>query len=219
MFLPDHPINRLKRAKSPAVTARPEEGTYFHHIQDHLPGFFHDPSAMFDPFVSPSLFFHNPGLLIPSSYSISGEEAAALEALANPDAQHMPPPKTPRKSRLVFPPRSSTLKLPETLLLYESPPPPPPDSLGRKKRKKKWGNSLEHQAQELGEMMQRSIEKVELKERSKWDDDVVNLEGELERRVQVKEVGEEKMTFELSEEGERCVEDWLEERTGYQQYY
>lgn len=215
MFLPDHPINKFRKGKGPVMTARPQEGTYLSHIQDSLAALFDSPSALFDPFTSPSLFFHNPGLLIPSSYSISGEEAAVLEALTNPDAKHMPPLKIPRKSHMVFPPRKSTLKIPETLLLYDSAPVPPLDITGRRKRKKKWGNSLEHQAQELAEMMQRSMEKGELKTRSQWDDDIGSWEDEVQRRVQLKDVGEEDQSMGLSEEGETCIEEWLEEHVGY----
>ncbi|KAM5382713.1 hypothetical protein ACJZ2D_002296 [Fusarium nematophilum] len=213
MFFPDHPVNRpVKRAKSSGLFHRPEEGTYFYYLQEQLPLYFHSPAAMFDPFVSPSLFFHNPGLRIPSSYNMSEDEAAALEALTNPNAEPPVLLKTPRKSRLVFPPRKSTLKIPETLLLYDCLPPPPPDKRGRQGRAKPRGNCLEFQAQEMAEMMQRSIEKVELKERGLWDEDIDSWDDEASRRVKVREAGEERKTLGLSEKGEQFVEDWLAER-------
>ena len=87
-----------------------------HYLQEHLPVFFQSTNDLFDPFASPSLFFHNPGLNIPSSYNMSEDDAAWIEALTNPDAAPAVPEKAPRKSRLVFPPRKSTLKIPEALL-------------------------------------------------------------------------------------------------------
>ncbi|KAF4984256.1 hypothetical protein FDECE_17130 [Fusarium decemcellulare] len=215
MFFPDHPANRaVKRSKNPMLIYRPQEGTYVHYLQQHLPVYFQSPSDMFDPFVSPSLFFHNPGLRIPSSYTRSEDESAALEVLINPDAAPLTQIKTPRKSRLVFPPRKSTLKVPETLLLYDALPAPPPDKAGRRKRAKPRGNSLELQAQELAEMMQRSIEKVELKERSQWDEDIDSWEDEPARRVKVREAGEERQMLEMGDQGQEFIEEWLAERVG-----
>ncbi|KAH6981325.1 hypothetical protein BKA56DRAFT_587072 [Ilyonectria sp. MPI-CAGE-AT-0026] len=212
MFLPDHPINRpSKRAKNPAARPTPLEGTHLHRLQELLPDLFRSPEDMFDPFVSPSTFFHNPGILIPESYSISGEEAAALEALVNPDSA-LQEPKVPRKSHLMFPPRASTLKIPESLLLYDSPTVAPSAKQGRRKVSTGRGNTMESQALELVELMRRSIEKVELKERSKWDDEVASWDDETERRVQALEVGDEGETLELNKVGEEAIQDWLADR-------
>jgi hypothetical protein len=214
MFFPDHPVNHPgKYARNPKAYYRPLEGTYIHHLQQNLPTFFQSTADLFDVFVSPCLFFHNPGVKVPSSYHLSEEESAAIEALTNPYAEVDPPMKTPRRSRLVFPPRQSTLKLPETLLLYDLLPTPPPTNMpGRSRIGRQWGNSLEMQAKELAEMMQTSIAKIELKERGLWDDEISIWENEQTRRVKVKRAGEESRTMEMGERGEQLVEEWLTER-------
>ncbi|KAH6887560.1 hypothetical protein B0T10DRAFT_72979 [Thelonectria olida] len=212
MFLPDHQTNRpSKRAKNPGPRRRQVEGSHFYRLQELLPYLFRSPVDMFDPFVSPSLFFHNPGLLVPESYVMSAAETAALEALVNPEsimAEHV---KVPRKSHLVFPPRQSTQKIPEALFLYDSPV-VPPSQPGRRRLAIGRGNTMESQAVEIVELMRRSIEKVELKEREKWDDDLDMWEHEGERRVQVRSVGEEMSSLELNAKGEARVEEWLSGR-------
>ncbi|RSL62150.1 hypothetical protein CEP53_004873 [Fusarium sp. AF-6] len=212
MFLPDHPVNRTTwRSKGTGFICKPPQGSaYMQYLQEHLPVFFQSPNDLFDPFASPSLFFHNPGLNIPSSYTMSEDDAAWIEAMTNPDAAPAAPEKAPRKSRLVFPPRNSTLKIPETLLLYDSP--ARSNKPERSKGAKPWGNCLEVQARELAEMMHRSIQVVELKERGLWDDEIDMWEDEGERRVKVEEAGEERGTLEMDEKGEEAVEEWLAER-------
>ncbi|KAF7545763.1 hypothetical protein G7Z17_g8931 [Cylindrodendrum hubeiense] len=213
MFLPDHPVNRpSKRAKNPTRPS-PPEGTHLHRLQELLPDLFRSPEDMFDVFVSPGMLFHNPGLLVPSSYRISGEEAAALEALVNPDSD-TPPPKIPRKSHLIFPPRTSTLKIPETLFLYDSPTVALTKKPGKRMLATSRGNTMESQALELVELMRRSLEKVELKERSKWDDELSGWDEETERRVQAVEIGDERETLELNKLGEEAIRDWLADRIG-----
>ncbi|KAF4452703.1 hypothetical protein F53441_4510 [Fusarium austroafricanum] len=214
MFFPDHPSNRSgKRIKATGSYYRPQEGTYMHYLQQNLPVFFQSTVDMFDVFASPSLFFHNPGVKTTSSYHMSEEESSAIEVLTNPDAEVDIQTKPPRKSRLVFPPRKSTLKIPETLLLYDMLPlPAPTNKPGRPSTGKQWGNSLELQARELGEMMRRSIETVELKERGLWDDEISIWENESHRRVKVRHAGEETGSLDMSEKGEALVEEWLMER-------
>ncbi|KAK7426596.1 hypothetical protein QQZ08_006926 [Neonectria magnoliae] len=212
MFLPDHPINQPpKRVKNPRPRPTLLEGTHLHHLQEMLPQFFKSPADLFDPFVSPALFFHNPGLLAPSSYSISGEEAAAIEALVNPDSM-LEQPKVPRKSHLIYPSRASTGKIPESLFLYDSPTVAPSGNGGKRKMAASRGNTMERQALELVELMRRSLEKVELKERSKWDDDISG--DEPNRRVQVMEVGDERESLELNEGSEEVIKNWLVDRIG-----
>ncbi|RGP60101.1 hypothetical protein FLONG3_11003 [Fusarium longipes] len=214
MFFPDHPVNRPgKYARNPSSYYRPLEGTYIHRLQQNLPTFFQSTADLFDVFASPSLFFHNPGVKIPSSYHLSEQESDAIEALTNPNAEVDPPMKTPRRSRLIFPPRKSTLKLPETLLLYDLLPMLPPANMpGRPRSRRQWGNSLEMQANELAEMMQSSIEKVELKDRGLWDDEITLLENEQSRRVNVRQAGEENRMMVMGERGEKLVQEWLTER-------
>ncbi|EWZ42760.1 hypothetical protein FOCG_02266 [Fusarium oxysporum f. sp. radicis-lycopersici 26381] len=214
MFFPDHPANRLgKHANNRTNYFKPREGTYVHYLQQNLPIFFQSTVDMFDVFASPSLFFHNPGIKVPSSYHMSEEESAAIEVLTNPNAEFDMKEKTPRMSRLVFPPRKSTLKIPEALLLYDTlPVPTATNRPGRPFSGKQWGNSLELQARELGEMMQRSIQMVEMKERGLWDADVSMWENEPRRRVKMEHAGEESEDMVMDEKGEKVVEEWLTER-------
>ncbi|KAM0502416.1 hypothetical protein ACHAP8_003956 [Fusarium lateritium] len=128
--------------------------------------------------------------------------------MTNPEGEVDPPLQAPRRSRLIFPPRKSTLKLPETLLLYDLLPVSPRTN----KPKFQWGNSLEKQAKELAEMMQSSIYKVELPERGLWDDDIAFWESEQAKRVNVERAGTESPTMEMGENGELLVEEWLTER-------
>lgn len=214
MFLPDHRINRpSKRTKSIIAPLRPAEGSYLHNLQEQMPELFDTPSNLFDPFASPSLFFHNPGVEVPESFILSASESAAIDALVSPDDAPTTPTKALRKAHYIFPPRKSTLKVPETLLLYNSAVSAPQTKSGRGRRAKAKGNSLGAQAGELAEMMRRSINKAELKERSRWDEEIDSWNEEAFRRVQVVELGEEKPSVEMDEAGEEAVREWLEERT------
>lgn len=210
MFLPDHRINKPsgKAKKNAMAPPRSAEGSHLHNLQDMLPDLFDAPGQMFDPFASPSLFFHGPGLLIPKSFIISSSDAAGIDALlAGQSAMSLVKP--PRRSHLVFPPRKSTLKIPNTLLLHDT------ANLVTEKQGKismRKGNSFETQAEELAEMMRRSVEKIELKMRSRWDDEMDGLEDEAERRVTVVDVGEERNDLALGNQGQDAIQDWLDEK-------
>ncbi|KAM0241625.1 hypothetical protein ACHAPO_001316 [Fusarium lateritium] len=209
MFLPDHPVNTSKEfVGNPKAHYKPPEGAYIHHLQNMLPTLFKSTADTFDVFASPSLFFHNPGINVPMSYHLTEAESLAIEIMTNPEGEVDPPLQAPRRSRLIFPPRKSTLKLPETLLLYDLLPVSPRTN----KPKFQWGNSLEKQAKELAEMMQSSIYKVELPERGLWDDDIAFWESEQAKRVNVERAGTESPTMEMGENGELLVEEWLTER-------
>ncbi|CRK11819.1 hypothetical protein BN1723_009513 [Verticillium longisporum] len=104
--------------------------------------------------------------------------------------------KVPRRSALVFPPRKSTLGIPSTLLVHDAAVVAAATTSSTAKRKttsvrrrKAKGNQFEAQAEELAGLMRRSMEKLELKERMKWDEDF-DAEGEMEARVKVVDVGD-----------------------------
>ncbi|EEY21790.1 conserved hypothetical protein [Verticillium alfalfae VaMs.102] len=78
-----------------------------------------------------------------------------------------------------------------------------------RKRKAK-GNQFEAQAQELAGLLRRSMEKLELKERMKWDEDF-DAEGEMEARVKVVDVGDGS-PHELGARGDAVVREWLKQR-------
>ncbi|UNI18089.1 hypothetical protein JDV02_004381 [Purpureocillium takamizusanense] len=217
MFLPDHRINKSpQRAGARArVTQEPTESFHIRRLREEMPGLFDRPSNLFDSFASPSLFFHSPGLHVPPSFTMSMDDIAAIDAMTSDEDEPTIPLKTPRKSHLIYPPRQSTLKIPETLLLYDSPPQITPSTTksGRpKKRPKASGNSLQSQAYELVALMRRSIDVVELKERSKWDEDLQDREHEKYRRVQVVHAGTETGITELGGNGQHMVLAWLRDR-------
>lgn len=216
MFLPDHPLNRKQS------TIRYTQGSPLEHLDKQLPTLFGSPEDLFDPFASPSLFFHNPGLLVPEEFGQSAvpaidEVSSFIEANTGAaDARPEPEPiKQPRKSHLIFPPRKSTLKIPETLLLHDSLPQSP---LKKRKSKPKAtktfsGNSFAAQSAELAELMRRSVEVVELKERSKWDDELEIRGDEAEKRIQVVEIGPESTTYEASQSTQSLIDTWIQHRT------
>lgn len=214
MFLPDHPVHKRKKATiKDALAARPlAEGARLEELSDAIPLLFREPSNLFDAFASPSLFFHNPGLHVPSSFDANSSPLSDVVSLmTGQETEQTPeaPPKPPRKSHLVFPPRISTLKIPETLLLYDRYHGPP--QKGRRSSKRR-GHTYATQAAELAELMRRSIDKVELKERSKWDDETDSWDGEARRRVQVEEIDEETDGFYPGKEAQERLMEWLEER-------
>ncbi|KAJ4155371.1 hypothetical protein LMH87_000622 [Akanthomyces muscarius] len=214
MFLPDHRINRpTTRGSKSIMPPQPREGSPLQFLQEQMPGLFGRPTHLFDAFASPSLLFHSPGLIVPRSFTMTVAEAAAIDAMVGKEADPAFAVKTPRKSRLVFPPRKSTLKLPEALLMYDSNPIPLTATGKPSKRKPKAaGNSFQAQAAELGELMRRSVEAVELKERVKWDDDIQDLAGEAERRVQMLDIGQGSLDHEMSAAGQEAALKWLKDR-------
>ncbi|KAM4063164.1 hypothetical protein HRG_010272 [Hirsutella rhossiliensis] len=214
MFLPDHRIN--KRAPSMMPAPELDEASHLRKLQGAMAGLFDKPSNLFDPFASPSLFFHSPGMLQPRSFSMSTEDAAMIDALTGDQDAPSAPPKAPRKSHLIFPPRKSTLKIPQTLLLHDASRQPPRSSKapknGQARRKAKAaGHSLAAQAEELAELMRRSVSVIEMKERCKWDEEVVE-DDQVQRRVQVVEVGPETGSIELNDGGQQTALEWLQDR-------
>ncbi|KAK1759582.1 hypothetical protein QBC47DRAFT_316158 [Echria macrotheca] len=238
-FLPDHPIHKAPRSKSTIPIPIPEpapqaDDDSLSDFRQSMPLLFGDPANIFDPFASPILFFHTSGMNVPADFTTTARSdfTRAVDILSqtpplSPDtdtSQETIHLKPPRKSHLVFPPRKSTLQIPETLLLHD---PPPPFS-GHTRRARKSSavrmNSFRHQAQELAHVMIRSVEMFELKDRMRWDhefEDPMARVEEAERRVRAVEVpmggeggGEGGHWGQLNEEGERVAMEWLRERIG-----
>lgn len=232
MFLPDHPVHRDKSlAATMTNLSLDDEGSYFNYLRRTMPTLFASPSHLFDPFASPSLFFHNPGLLVPEDFNtstLSKSLTSAIDALAESSSssdieedQVSPALKAPRKSYLGFPPRHSTLKIPEALLMYEQSASEAKANRrayrGRRgtsaSKKKPEINDFDSQAAELAGLMRRSVEKVELRDRKKWDVDYDD-DGEAARRVEVRNVGSDELDGELGQHGQNVAAAWLEERIG-----
>lgn len=217
MFLPHHRINN----PSPKSTKRifPHqlaEGSHLYRLRDEMPRLFDTPSSLFDPFASPCLFFHSPGLATPRSFSTSMDDAAAMDALmaGDDDDDDEGPPKMLRRMYLVFPPRGSELTIPETLLLHDSPPPLPTKKKGRPRlRAADLGHTFEAQANNLAEAMQRSIDIVETEARRAFGEDAHDIQTEGLRRVQVVDVGTETAGLELRDAAQQIALAWLQDRT------
>lgn len=132
----------------------------------------------------------------------------------------------PRKGYFAFPPRTSSLKIPETLLLHStSTASPPPEGQGRRRalarqeRQRKAENSFEAHALGLAHLMRKSVNRMELREKMMWDMDTGGLAGEAGRRVGVADIG---MVMRdgagrigecgLGDKGEEIALRWLEDR-------
>ncbi|KAJ0110087.1 hypothetical protein J7T55_014890 [Diaporthe amygdali] len=135
-------------------------------------------------------------------------------------------PKPPRKGYVTFPPRASSLKIPDTLLLHTTSPPTPsvPGSVqGQRRRLALWKklknaeNSFGTQALGLAGLMRRSVNLYELRERVKWDLEFNGWDTEALRRIQVQDVGEADRAaggFALGRQGEEVASRWLDSRLG-----
>ncbi|KAL7815462.1 hypothetical protein V8C44DRAFT_348463 [Trichoderma aethiopicum] len=201
-FLPGH--KEVRGSKSVRVGRRANGNFRLEVLYDRLVALFQEPHNLFDPFASPSLFFHNPGLAIPESFYGSPAFARLVSAMkgqydVSGEGETV---DASRRAHLVFPPRASTLKLPETLLLHDA----PARSKGIDTR-----HTFMGQAAELASFMRRSIEMVELKERKVWDYEWEEnkVTPELERRVRVVEVGQEGEELGLNDAGQQAVLNWL----------
>lgn len=133
------------------------------------------------------------------------------------------PPKPPRRGYVAFPPRASSLKIPDTLLMHTTPPPGPsvPETIqgGQRRRLALWKrlktaeNSFGTQALGLAGLMRRSVNLYELRERAKWDVEFAGWETEAPRRVQVQDVGV-RGGFGLGARGEEVAARWLGGKLG-----
>ncbi|KAB5566892.1 hypothetical protein GE09DRAFT_1219150 [Coniochaeta sp. 2T2.1] len=244
MFLPDHPVHHQRSKTLLTAAARGEEehaeGSFFHYLKDKLPDLFPNPGGMFDPFASPALFFRDPGMWVPEDFdsSVTGDAmSGAVDALSGEGegkTQTTWNLKPPPKSYLTFPPWSSTLKIPEALLLYESTAPAPGKGTRKRKttttktktkRRVKVRNTFEGQAMELGVLMRRSVERYELRDGGEGTVEgngeegaegqgglEVEAEAEAERRVGMRDVGPVEGDGTLGGLGERMAGEWLRER-------
>ncbi|KAH6843136.1 hypothetical protein B0I37DRAFT_448490 [Chaetomium sp. MPI-CAGE-AT-0009] len=127
MFLPDHPIHKLKLKPRPngknrgfplplpTINDDPiEEEGIFTDLKDHAPALFVDPSNLFDPFASACLFFHSPELYVPDDFTtpltatdgLSPAFNAAIDALANREPS--PSPSSPPSSTSSSPSSTAT---------------------------------------------------------------------------------------------------------------
>lgn len=258
-FLPDHPVNALRSRASEDlgldVTALEGAGAGARDLERMkrlMPVLFRGPSDLFDPFASPLLLFHTPGMLVPPGFAdrwkprggSSGGGDDVPYVYSDPedppppslfpdldtdqeednstdfDASEPPPPL--RRGYLAFPPRTSDLRIPETLLLHSSPPPLPQfpgSAVGPRKPAASWKklknaeNSFSSQAVGLAGLMRRSLERFELRDRMRWDDELADLKGEARRRVGTEDVGPVKVDN-LGTGVEETVGQWLEDRLG-----
>jgi len=229
-FLPDHPLNRRARDAPLSDLVLPDGGgPAFAALRRRIPALFTAPSDLFDPFASPSLFFHTTGMTPPDDFAASAlpsSLASAIDALSlgaapGPDGAPPPPPDpAPRKGYLAFPPRHSELQIPEALLLHETAPPPSPLARPRRrgrvattpKRRKAGENSFAAQAAELAALMRRSVAKLEARHRIPAGDEGDGWEAEAESRARAEDVGAGGAGHALGSRGEEAAREWLAER-------
>lgn len=133
--------------------------------------------------------------------------------------------KAPRRGYVTFPPRASSLKIPETLLIHTTAPPGPTVPAwvqGQRRRLAMWKrlkaaeNNFGTQAIGLAGLMRRSVNLYELRERAKWDIEFTGWETEALRRVQVQDVGAGAGAngFSLGQRGDEVAARWLASRLG-----
>ncbi|KAI1434734.1 hypothetical protein GGR50DRAFT_660579 [Xylaria sp. CBS 124048] len=109
MFLPDHKVNEDPK---PRVLKEPYE---LRKLKEMIEVLFRKPDDFFDPFASPSLFFHTPGLLIPPGFN-----EHAIPPI--PLSENAELPDHSRQAPLAYPPRDFYSEIPEMLLLYDGSP-------------------------------------------------------------------------------------------------
>ncbi|RYO94207.1 hypothetical protein DL766_002707 [Monosporascus sp. MC13-8B] len=220
-FLPDHPVNKLPRTRSlnilKEILTQSRDPTFLG-LKQQAEILFEKTDSLFDPFASPCLFFHTPGIHVPQSFTerVQGSPASKV-SVEDITLELLLAAVPPKKSHLKFPPTESTLKIPEMLLIHSGPPLPAPSPQRRQQRRKKEyrGNGFRTQAEELAGLMRRSIHEHELKDRKQWDEDLQGLktwDEEATRRVQVYDVGLHHKVPELPDDGNRFAEGWLEDR-------
>jgi hypothetical protein len=216
MFLPGHRINMIRSMIDVASLSRRTNGNHrLDTLQREMLALFQTPSNLFDPFASPSLFFHNPGLSIPESFYASTQLAKIIRSMKGQASDESKENVLPRKSYLTFPPRDSTMKIPETILLHDAPSGPPAHQPGKKKGVKGTNsgdqrNTFKNQTDEIVSLMRRSLAMGELKIKAKYEEDAHYLEEEPKRRIQVVDVGQEREDLELNEIGQQAVLQWLD---------
>ncbi|KAK8053850.1 hypothetical protein PG996_013151 [Apiospora saccharicola] len=210
MFLRDHPIHKLPKNRSANILedilGQPTDPG-FQEMKQQAETLFTQPGGLFDPFASPCLFFHTPGLLMPPDFHSTADAEAYYgspretrdefdDILAVMMGEE--PEKAPRRSALTFPPKEIDLgdsTVPATAQHAT-------DACGRPSER----------AHELAGLMRRSLEKLEFKDRRRWDDSFGELGEELDRRVGLRDVGLERYPFEMPAHAQAAIGDWLENR-------
>ncbi|KAI1482098.1 hypothetical protein F4774DRAFT_371663 [Daldinia eschscholtzii] len=232
-FLRDHPINEPDPEPDPDLEVQDDimsrNDAHFRQMKQYTEALFVNPSHLFDSFASPSLFFFSPELLVPPNFTDSalspGTSHFSHLAMEDGNGELILLFTHPRRRRLVFPPRTSTLQIPETLLLHTKPPPLSPASLKKWQQEKQKrpsleypGNNFQSQAEELAKYMRASIDKSEVlrsfdheQEGGEEEDDGTDAwTKEAFRRIQTYNVGDITNNYTLSAKGGEIVAPWLE---------
>ncbi|KAI1662167.1 hypothetical protein F4813DRAFT_384879 [Daldinia decipiens] len=221
-FLPDHPFNNppkpgSKQSSTSKTIVSRSNDPHFQELKQHAEALFVSPSGLFDPFASATLFFYNPGLLVPPNFTTSALSPGA-SFLANISLPNGVTGKStlilkhPRKHPLFFPPSTSGLEIPRTLLLYTKPSTLPPSSfyeyVGRKNE-----DSFQTQAQELGwHMRSRTFEGM-VNQEFPLNDAYHSWKDAATGRFQVHNVGSSSRDYTLNSKGEELAAIWLEDHT------
>jgi hypothetical protein len=227
IFLPDHRVNQPStKSKSSRPVSPPDEGSQLHLLNQQIPQLFSKPSDLFDSFASACLFFQTAGLIVPKTFGISEEMTSMIDALASatkigesiPSISDTMLLKNPRRSRLIFPSRQSTLELPKALLLYDMMPMPilkmtAKNPTRARRARKTLGNSFETQAIELASLMRRSYakERTILMQQILDDNDFTTPESEAENHIRLHGIGSEHDSIDKNGQqlSDIIMGDWL----------
>lgn len=256
-FLPDHPIhwnlppeiflrNKIDiedfiRAIRNAPSKVSEEAGIFTELKHRMPALFSAPGNLFDPFASPCLFFHMPGLFVPDDFvtrltsyvALTKEEVNELKlCIAIINGEIYTDPKATRDEILAqntiisklmnmrkqdlmdFPSDDSGLRPPNTLLLHDRPLGPEKQEAEDEPSEKTIHNDFRLQATALARLMRRSLTTVQY-----WP-------WEAEKMVRLCEVEpaatlavEEETGLGLGEEDNDIVRQWLREKMDEEEEY
>lgn len=208
MFLRDHPI-----LTEPYDPKDPANDPVFQEIALHTESLFDKPANLFDPFASPCLFLHTPGLQAAPDfhtsidtvwYSLSPEQQ---KEFWNEEPEEGEDPKfaedfVPRKTSIKWPPRDSGLELPHCLLLHSCEPrrtvPTTPTH----------HYQFQYQANNLADHIRRGFSHSPLYHKSRWET-TESYERFLGDCFRTRNVGADTRTYTLPAAAERAIGAWL----------
>lgn len=207
MFLRDHPV-----LANPYDLLDPANDPVFQEMALHTEALFDKPAALFDPFASPCLFLHTPGLQAAPDFHTSVDstwyslDSKQREEFWNEDAYgdftQVAGEAAPRKTAIRWPPSDSDLQLPPCLLLHS-----------RERRLTVPDTPTHHyqfqyHANDLVDQMQRAFCFSPLRDQSHWETPE-SYDRFLRDCFRVQNVGADTHTYSLPAAAQRALGAWL----------